>query len=59
LRWFLVANFLINRAVVLFDRLIGRRPDRAWCFLNSTVLGLPKLITTVLPKCAPSRGRLM
>ena len=44
----LVAIFWINRAVVLFDRLIGDG-QTALVFLEFTVLGLPKLITTVLP----------
>lgn len=44
----LVALFWINRAVVLFDRLIGDGQS-ALVFLEFTALGLPKLITTVLP----------
>ena len=44
----LVALFWINRAVVLFDRLIGDG-QTALVFLEFTMLGLPKLITTVLP----------
>jgi lipopolysaccharide export system permease protein len=44
----LVAIFWINRAVILFDRLIGDG-QTALVFLEFTVLGLPKLITTVLP----------
>ncbi|MEL7097806.1 MAG: LPS export ABC transporter permease LptF [Pseudomonadota bacterium] len=44
----LVAVFWINRAVVLFDRLIGDG-QTALVFLEFTALGLPKLITTVLP----------
>ena len=44
----LVAVFWINRAVVLFDRLIGDGQS-AMVFLEFTALGLPKLITTVLP----------
>ena len=44
----LVALFWINRAVVLFDRLIGDGQS-AIVFLEFTVLGLPRLITTVLP----------
>jgi len=44
----LVAVFWINRAVVLFDRLIGDGQN-AIVFLEFTALGLPKLITTVLP----------
>lgn len=44
----LVAIFWINRAVVLFDRLIGDG-QTALVFLEFTVLGLPRLITTVLP----------
>ena len=43
-----MAIFWINRAVVLFDRLIGDG-QTALVFLEFTVLGLPKLITTVLP----------
>lgn len=44
----LVAVFWINRAVILFDRLIGDG-QTALVFLEFTALGLPKLITTVLP----------
>jgi len=44
----LVALFWINRAVVLFDRLIGDGQS-ALVFLEFTALGLPKLIVTVLP----------
>lgn len=44
----LVAIFWINRAVVLFDRLIGDGQS-AMVFLEFTALGLPRLITTVLP----------
>ncbi len=44
----LVAIFWINRAVLLFDRLIGDG-QTALVFLEFTVLGLPNLITTVLP----------
>lgn len=44
----LVAIFWINRAVVLFDRLIGDG-QTALVFLEFTALGLPKLIETVLP----------
>ena len=44
----LVAVFWINRAVVLFDRLIGDG-QTAIVFLEFTALGLPKLITTVVP----------
>lgn len=44
----LVAIFWINRAVVLFDRLIGDG-QTALVFLEFTILGLPRLITTVLP----------
>lgn len=44
----LVAIFWINRAVVLFDRLIGDG-QTALVFLQFTALGLPKLIATVLP----------
>lgn len=47
----LVALFWINRAVVLFDRLIGDGQS-ALVFLEFTALGLPKLITTVLPIAA-------
>ncbi|MEL6620672.1 MAG: LPS export ABC transporter permease LptF [Pseudomonadota bacterium] len=44
----LVAVFWINRAVQLFDRLIGDG-QTALVFLEFTALGLPRLITTVLP----------
>ena len=44
----LVAVFWINRAVQLFDRLIGDGQS-ALVFLEFTVLGLPRLVTTVLP----------
>ncbi|WP_028956404.1 LPS export ABC transporter permease LptF [Sulfitobacter sp. 20_GPM-1509m] len=44
----LVAVFWINRAVVLFDRLIGDG-QTALVFLEFTSLSLPKLIVTVLP----------
>lgn len=44
----LVAIFWINRAVVLFDRLIGDG-QTALVFLEFTALGLPKLVETVLP----------
>lgn len=44
----LVAIFWINRAVVLFDRLISDGQS-AFVFLEFTALGLPKLIVTVLP----------
>ena len=44
----LVAIFWINRAVVLFDRLIGDG-QTALVFLEFTALGLPRLILTVLP----------
>lgn len=47
----LVAIFWINRAVVLFDRLIGDG-QTALVFLEFTALGLPKLIATVLPIAA-------
>lgn len=47
----LVALFWINRAVILFDRLIGDGQS-ALVFLEFTALGLPKLITTVLPIAA-------
>lgn len=47
----LVAIFWINRAVVLFDRLIGDG-QTAVVFLEFTALGLPKLIATVLPIAA-------
>jgi len=44
----LVAIFWINRAVVLFDRLIADGQN-ALVFLEFTALGLPGLIETVLP----------
>ena len=44
----LVAIFWINRAVVLFDRLIGDGQN-AIVFLEFTALGLPSLIAKVLP----------
>lgn len=44
----LVSLFWINRAVVLFDRLIGDGHS-ALVFLEFTALGLPRLIATVLP----------
>ena len=44
----LVAIFWINRAVVLFDRLIGDGQN-SLVFLEFTALGLPGLIATVLP----------
>ncbi len=44
----LVAVFWINRAVRLFDRLIGDG-QTALVFLEFSALGLPRLITTVLP----------
>lgn len=44
----LVAVFWINRAVILFDRLISDGQS-ALVFLEFTTLGLPKLITTVMP----------
>jgi len=44
----LVSIFWINRAVVLFDTLIGDG-QTALVFLEFTALGLPKLISTVLP----------
>lgn len=44
----LVAVFWINRAVSLFDRLIGDG-QTALVFLEFTALGLPRLIVTVLP----------
>ncbi|MEM8579475.1 MAG: LPS export ABC transporter permease LptF [Pseudomonadota bacterium] len=44
----LVAIFWINRAVVLFDRLIGDG-QTALVFLEFTALGMPTLITRVLP----------
>ena len=47
----LVALFWINRAVVLFDRLIGDGQS-ALVFLEFTALGLPALIDRVLPIAA-------
>lgn len=47
----LVAVFWINQAVVLFDRLIGDGQS-ALVFLEFTALGLPKLVTTILPIAA-------
>ncbi len=44
----LVAIFWINRAVILFDTLIGDG-QTALVFLEFTALGLPRLIATVLP----------
>ncbi len=44
----LVALFWINRAVVLFDTLIGNGQS-ALVFLEFSALSLPKLITTILP----------
>lgn len=44
----LVAIFWINRAVQLFDRLIGDG-QTALVFLEFSALGLPRLIITVLP----------
>lgn len=44
----LVAIFWINRAVVLFDRLIADGQN-SLVFLEFTALGLPALIATVLP----------
>lgn len=44
----LVAVFWINRAVQLFDRLIGDG-QTALVFLEFSALGLPRLIVTVLP----------
>lgn len=44
----LVAVFWINRAVQLFDRLIGDG-QTALVFLEFTALGLPRLVVTVLP----------
>ncbi len=44
----LVALFWINRAVVLFDTLIGNG-QTALVFLEFSALSLPKLITTILP----------
>ncbi|MHA6261701.1 LPS export ABC transporter permease LptF [Arenibacterium sp. CAU 1754] len=47
----LVAVFWINRAVVLFDRLIGDGQS-AFVFLEFTALTLPNLIRMVLPMAA-------
>lgn len=47
----LVGLFWINRAVVLFDRLI-EDGQSALVFLEFTALGLPRLIATVLPIAA-------
>lgn len=47
----LVALFWVNRAVRLFDRLIGDGQS-AMIFLEFTALGLPRLITMVLPVAA-------
>lgn len=47
----LVALFWINRAVVLFDRLIGDG-QAAIVFLEFTALSMPKLVSTVLPIAA-------
>ena len=47
----LVAVFWINRAVVLFDRLIGDGQS-ALVFLEFTALALPNLIRMVLPMAA-------
>ncbi|UWQ89334.1 LPS export ABC transporter permease LptF [Aliisedimentitalea scapharcae] len=47
----LVAVFWINRAVVLFDRLIGDGQS-ALVFLEFTALSLPNLIRMVLPMAA-------
>lgn len=44
----LVSVFWINRAVILFDRLIADGQS-ALVFLEFTALGLPRLITTVMP----------
>lgn len=44
----LVSIFWINRAVVLFDRLIADGQN-VFVFLEFTALGLPSLIETVLP----------
>lgn len=44
----LASVFWINRAVVLFDRLIGDGQSTL-VFLEFTALGLPRLISTVLP----------
>lgn len=47
----LVAVFWINRAVVLFDRLIGDGQS-AFVFLEFTALALPNLIRMVVPMAA-------
>ena len=47
----LVAVFWINRAVVLFDRLIGDGQS-AMVFLEFSALTLPNLIRMVLPMAA-------
>lgn len=47
----LVALFWINRAVVLFDKLIGDG-QTAVVFLEFTALSMPKLVSTVLPIAA-------
>lgn len=47
----LVAVFWINRAVQLFDRVIGDG-QTALVFLEFTILGMPRLITIVLPIAA-------
>jgi lipopolysaccharide export system permease protein len=47
----LVAVFWINRAVDLFDRLIGDG-QTAWVFLEFTALSLPNLVRMVLPMAA-------
>lgn len=47
----LVAVFWINRAVILFDRLIGGGQS-AMVFLEFTALALPNLIRMVLPMAA-------
>lgn len=44
----LVTVFWINRAVVLFERLISDGQS-AWVFLEFTALGLPNLVTVVMP----------
>lgn len=44
----LVTIFWINRAVVLFERLISDGQS-AWVFLEFTALGLPNLVTVVMP----------
>ncbi|NRB03082.1 MAG: LptF/LptG family permease, partial [Rhodobacteraceae bacterium] len=44
----LVIVFWINRAVLLFDRLIGDG-QTALVFLEFTLLSLPRLMTTVVP----------